>query len=148
MKYCLAAAMLSSLLGVAGCANTLSSSPGSSAATLYDDLGQGPGIAALVDQFLWRLADDERVNQRFAETNITRFREKLNEQFCVLSGGPCIYTGDSMREVHAGHDIREAQFNAVVEDLIEAMESLDIATGTQNRLLAVLAPLHGDIVAR
>ncbi|MBX9605351.1 MAG: group 1 truncated hemoglobin [Gammaproteobacteria bacterium] len=115
---------------------------------LYDDLGGADGVAALVDQFLGNLADDARINHFFAETNLERFRSKLIEHLCALAGGPCTYSGDSMHQVHAGLGIGEAAFNAVVEDLIEAMERRDIGTGTQNRLLALLAPMHGDIVER
>lgn len=115
---------------------------------LYDELGGADGVAALVDQFLENLADDARINHFFAETNLERFRTKLIEHLCLVAGGPCTYSGDSMHQVHAGLGIGEAAFNAVVEDLVEAMEHRDIETGTQNRLLARLAPMHDDIVER
>jgi hemoglobin len=116
------------------------------ASRLYDQLGGEQGVAALVDQFLFNLADDKRINHFFVETNLKRFRAKLIEQFCALSGGPCTYSGDSMQQSHAGMGINHAAFNALVEDLIEAMEHLSIATGAQNRLLALLAPMHKDII--
>lgn len=114
--------------------------------SLYRDLGGDAGITELVDQFLWNLADDDRINERFIDTNLVRFRTKLIEHFCELSGGPCAYTGDTMKLSHAGMGIDHADFNALVEALIEAMETLKIATGTQNRLLARLAPMHADII--
>ena len=113
---------------------------------LYQALGGEAGITAVVDQFLWNLAEDERINAHFAETNIPRFRTKLIEQFCELSGGPGEYTGDTMKLSHGGMGIDHAAFNALVEALIEAMESQHIATGPQNRLLALLAPMHADII--
>ncbi len=115
---------------------------------LYDQLGGEQGVVAIVDQFLAKLADDQRINHFFAETNLKRFREKLIEQFCALSGGPCTYTGDSMQQSHAGMGVNHAAFNALVEDLIEAMEHCKIATGAQNRLLALLAPMHKDIIEK
>lgn len=115
---------------------------------LYADLGGADGVTALVDQFLWNLAEDRRVNHFFVETKLERFRSKLIEHICMLAGGPCSYSGDSMHQVHGGLGIDEADFNAVVEDLIEAMESRALGTGTQNRLLALLAPMHGEIVER
>ena len=45
-------------------------------------------------------------------------------------------------------DISEAQFNATVEDLIKAMNDAGTPTTAQNRLLALLAPMHGDITRR
>lgn len=115
---------------------------------LYRSLGGEAGITAIVDQFLWNLADDERINAHFVETNLRRFRTKLIEQFCELSGGPCTYTGDTMKLSHAGMGIDHAGFNALVEALIEAMEAQNIATGPQNRLLALLAPMHADIIEK
>lgn len=51
-----------------------------------------------------------------------------------------------MRVVHEPLNLTEADFNALVEDLIDAMEALNLPVATQNRLLARLAPMHGDIV--
>ncbi len=139
VRRAMLAVALTALIGCAG-------NPRSPASpSLYNDLGGEPGIVAIIDHFLWNLADDERINRHFADTNIERFRSKLVEQFCSLSGGPCVYSGDDMARTHAGLDINDAHFNAVVENLIEAMEALEIGTGAQNRLLARLAPLHRDI---
>lgn len=115
---------------------------------LYQDLGGQKGVSAVVEAFLFRLADDARISHHFAETNVVRFRDKLIELLCELTGGPCSYSGDSMKLTHGGMGIDHADFNAVVENLIEAMSGLGIATGVQNRLLARLAPLHADIIER
>lgn len=114
-------------------------------ATLYDELGGNAGVTAVVDGFLDEIAGDDRVVAFFDETDIDRFREKLIEQICNVSGGPCEYTGDTMVEVHKGMEISEAHFNAIVEDLIHAMENVGVSTPAQNKLLALLAPMHDDI---
>lgn len=143
----LRAHLLLAVFALVLCACTATSTPRPSGDDeLYADLGGRAGIEALVEAFLWRLADDARINMHFADSNIARFREKLVEHFCVVSGGPEIYTGDTMKQTHAGMGLDDADFNALVEDLIEAMESLNVPTGVQNRLLARLAPLHADIV--
>lgn len=116
--------------------------------SLYRDLDELYGITALVDELLDQLVEEQRIVARFADTDIGRFRRQLIDQFCELSGGPCRYTGESMRVVHAGHGIDEAEFNALVETLIAAMNARDIPLGVQNRLLARLAPMQADIVGR
>lgn len=116
------------------------------AATLYEELGGATGVAALADRFLWNLADDERINHFFVETNLTRFRDKLIEYVCWKSAGPCRYTGDDMRRTHANMGVSIAAFNATVENLIHAMEDQDIPTGAQNRLLQILARDFEDVV--
>lgn len=114
----------------------------------YNELGGAAGIENIVDHFLFEIADDKKIEHHFEDTNIDRFHEKLIEQFCYLSGGPCEYTGDSMRVSHEEMDITEGQFNSLVEDLIRAMEALDVPVKAQNRLLAKLVPMYDDIMGR
>jgi len=113
---------------------------------LYEALGERTGIRAIVEETLANIADDARIVDLFRDSDIGRLRAKLVEQICRLSGGPCAYTGDSMQEVHAGLGIDEADFNAFVEDLRDAMIDLQVPTGAQNRLLARLAPMRGEIL--
>lgn len=134
------AAILLGLL-VCGCA-----APRERPDVLYQDLGGQPGIEKLVTGMLVNIANDDRIVGHFRGANIERLRGKLVEQFCALSGGPCEYTGDDMLQSHAGKNITDADFNALVEDLIAAMEQQRIPVAAQNRLLALLAPMHGDIV--
>ena len=94
-----------------------------------------------------RLLEDPRINAQFAETDLVNLNDRLVEQFCVELGGPCIYTGRDMAQSHAGLGITEADFNALVEDLVDAMDARGIPRAAQNRLLARLAPMHGDIVS-
>ena len=55
-------------------------------------------------------------------------------------------SGLTMEESHAGRHITDAQFNALVEDLIQVMTARGVPVRAQNRLLLRLAPMHGDIV--
>jgi len=112
----------------------------------YDAFGGQAGIEALVDDLMIRMLEDPRINFQFAETDLARLRDKLVEQFCVETGGPCRYTGLSMQESHAGRNIDDRQFYALVEDLVDAMEARGIPVGAQNRLLKRLAPMHRDVV--
>ena len=115
---------------------------------LYQALGQKEGIHSLIRSFLYVIAEDPRIVDQFADAPIDRLEDKLNEMVCVLAGGPCHYTGDSMRRVHRGKNISDADFNALVEDLIKAMDKEGIPFTVQNTLLARLAAFHGDIVHR
>lgn len=113
---------------------------------LYRDLGGEPGITAIVEGLLFKMVDDERIAHHFADADIINLRQRLIEQLCFESGGPCRYEGLGMQESHAGRNITEAEFNALVEDLIDVMEALDVEVGAQNRLLRRLAPMQADIV--
>ncbi len=53
-----------------------------------------------------------------------------------------------MIDTHAGMGVTEADFNAIVEDMMAAMDKAGIPLGPQNRLLARLAALRGEIIER
>lgn len=115
---------------------------------LFQQLGGKPGIAKLTDAFIEAIQYNKQTLPYFLESDINRFRTKFIEQICMISGGPCEYTGDSMTDVHGGMNINEAHFNALVNDLIMAMEAIELPTSTQNQLLSLLAPMRKDIIYR
>ncbi len=114
--------------------------------SLYRALGGEEGISAIVEGLLFRLVENPRIAHHFAQTDIIQLHQRLVEQFCVEAGGPCRYEGLDMRAAHSGMALDEADFNALVEDLIDAMEALDVPTTAQNRLLRRLAPMRSDII--
>ena len=118
------------------------------ATSFYQDLGGKAGIDAIVVEFVKVLMEDERFRAVFDGVDMDRLRVRLAEQFCVVSGGPCTYTGRSMAESHEDLKITNAQFNASVEHLQIAMERRGVPTRVQNRLLARLAPSQREIVTK
>jgi hemoglobin len=135
---------LVSVLMLSACATT----PPNEQATLYQRLGGKEAITAVVNDFIANVAADERINGQFANANIPRLKEKLVEQICAGTGGPCTYTGRDMKTVHAGMNITEGQFNALVEDLVKSLDKFDVPVREKNELLAVLGPMKRDIVTR
>lgn len=129
------------LLAILGCAATPKKD-----ATLYQALGEYAGIEQLVRELIFVLAQDERVKPRYKGVNMQRFKKGLSDYICVLAAGPCEYQGDSIQVVHAGHNYTNKEFNALVEDLILAMEKQKIPVTVQNQLLALLAPSYEDVV--
>jgi hemoglobin len=113
---------------------------------LYQALGGTPGLRKLMADFVPRLAADPRIGEFFKETKLSELQKQLVDQFCVVSGGSCIYEGETMKNSHAEMKIRKADFNALVEVLQQSMDQQGIPFTVQNRLLARLAPMHRDIV--
>jgi hemoglobin len=116
--------------------------------SLYQALGQRAGIQRIVEGMLLNIADDQRIVEHFRKVDIVRLRDKLTEQLCVDAGGPCTYTGDSMAESHKGQNLTRSDFNALVENLIDAMDAEGISVRDQNRLIARLAPMRGDVIEK
>lgn len=113
---------------------------------LYERLGGMDAITAVVEAFRDRVAGDDRINLKFARTDLARLRKMLIEQVCEASGGPCRYNGRSMKEAHAGMQVTSGEFDALVEDLVATLNHFKVAGAEQNELLAILGPLKAEIV--
>jgi hemoglobin len=116
--------------------------------SLYRDLGEQAGITHIVEGMLLNIAADPRIVRHFENIDIVRLRDKLVEQICVEAGGPCTYTGDSMEESHKGQNLTPSDFNALVENLEDAMSAQGVPMPAQNRLLARLAPMRAQVIDR
>lgn len=142
---------------VLGLALTLSAcnsmgSSGSSMSTpeksLYDRLGGKTAITAVVDDFVGRVAADNRINGKFANANIPRLKSMLVDQICQASGGPCTYTGRDMKSTHAGMGVSSSEFDALVGDLVATLNKFKVPEREKNELLGALGPMKGDIVEK
>jgi len=72
----------------------------------------------------------------------------LVDQICMATGGPCKYTGRDMKAAHRGMGVSTADFNALVEDLGKTLTKFNVPAKEQGELVAILAPLKGDIVEK
>jgi len=114
--------------------------------SLYERLGGKPAITAVVDDFVARVAADNRINGKFANANIPRLKMMLVEQICQASGGPCTYTGRDMKMAHAGMGIKGSEFDALVGDLVATLNKFKVPEREKNELLGALGPMKKDIV--
>jgi hemoglobin len=145
---------------VAGCATAnASSSPPPSARVeapperlvepkkpLFERLGGKGAIEAVVDDFLGRVAHDDRINSGFAVGSVPRVRQRLVELVCAGTGGPCTYSGRDMKGAHAGMAITGAQFDALVGHLVASLDKFKVPAQEKGDLLAILGPMRSAIV--
>ncbi|HEY5799233.1 MAG TPA: group 1 truncated hemoglobin [Burkholderiaceae bacterium] len=131
---------------IGGSAHAQAGAPANDA--VYQAMGQQEGIKRIVASFVKRVRTDPRVAFQFKDADLDRLHKMLFEQFCNLSGGPCKYTGQDMKESHADMKATNAQFNAVAENLQLAMEEHGVPSHAQNKLIAKLAPMQRDIVTK
>jgi len=121
--------------------------------SLYDRLGGKKAITAVVNEFVSRVAADDRINAFFAATaanpeRLMTFKHKLVDQICEASGGPCKYTGKDMKTAHMGMGVSGADFNALVEDLVGALDKFKVPQHEKDQLLGALGPMKADIVEK
>jgi hemoglobin len=121
--------------------------------SLYERLGKTEAITAVVDEFLKNVVGDDRINKFFADTvkdpkQVAKLRQNLIDQICEATGGPCKYKGKKMEKAHKGMNISDADFGALVEDLVKALDKFNVPAPEKNELLGALAALKGDIVGK
>jgi hemoglobin len=126
---------------------------GEARASLYERLGGMPAIRAVVDDYFGRVLADKRVNQWFAHAasdpeRSAMYKSKLADFICQGTGGPCKYTGADMQTAHKGRGITDEAFDALVEDLVAALQKLNVPEKERADLLSILGPMKAAVVQR
>src|SRR5580765_8701479 len=116
--------------------------------SLYDRLGGKDAIVAVVDDFVGNVAADNRINRYFARTDIPRLKRNLVDQICSATGGPCTYTGRDMKTAHAGMGVTNADFDALVGDLVKTLDKFKVPEKEKGELLGILGPMRPSIVGQ
>jgi hemoglobin len=114
--------------------------------SLYERLGGVDAITAVVRAVVDRQMKDDRINQKFARTNVDRLIKEFVDLICQATGGPCTYTGRDMTETHRNMGVTSGEFQAFVEDVVAVLDEFKVGKAEQNELLNILAPLQGEIV--
>lgn len=114
--------------------------------SLYNRLGGLDALKAVIGEFVARVLADERVNRKFVKTDAARLTHYLVEQVCAATGGPCEYTGNSMKKAHRNMKVTEGEFNALVENLVKALDKFNVPDEEKNALLGTLASMKSAIV--
>ena len=114
--------------------------------SLYERLGGVDAITAVVHAFDDRAAKDDRINQKFARTNLDRLAKEFVDQLCQDTGGPCTYTGFSMKKSHTNMGVTSGEWDAFMEDLVATLDEFNVGKAEQEELLSGLRPMRADIV--
>lgn len=121
-------------------------------ASLFDRLGGLPALAAVTDDFLGRLAQDpavtanKHVTDVLASTNLTLLKFHIINQLCEATGGPCKYTGRTMKDSHKHLLVTEAEWNASATDLKATLDKFKVPQQEQDEVFAYINSLKADIV--
>lgn len=113
--------------------------------TLYQQLGGQAAIELITSKLLDRILTNPKIDFLFKETDREDLHQKIVDQICMETGGPCQYEGLDMVEAHSGMEIKYSEYDVFVEDFILAMEDADIPFRLQNKVLAIFAPMREDV---
>src|SRR4026209_356555 len=119
---------------------------------LYDRLGGVYSIATVVDDFIERLLVNDVLNANPAIKETRARGQKAGLKFhvtalvCAATGGPCTYTGRSMKDSHAKLNINEGQWDAMVVDFRKTLDKFKVPSREQEELITVVGSTKKDIV--
>jgi hemoglobin len=120
--------------------------------SLYERLGGVYNIATVVDDFIERLLVNATLNANPAISEARGRVPKAGLKFhvtalvCEVTGGPCKYTGRSMKESHDRLNINEAQWQAMVADFRKTLDKFKVPAKEQDELVAIVESTKKDIV--
>ena len=114
--------------------------------SLYERLGGIEAITAVARAFEDRAAKDDRINQKFARTNLDRLTKEFVDQLCQDTGGPCTYTGLNMRQAHTNMGVTGGEWDAFIEDFVATLNDFNVGKAEQDELLNNLRPMRAEIV--
>lgn len=118
---------------------------------LYERLGGRAGIDKLVNRIVDLHLQNDVAGPRYRaldEEAIDHAREKVKEFLAAGSGGPVEYTGRSMIETHTGMNVSAAEFVAVVDDIVQAMQEMEYPQPVCNEVLGIAYSLKEEIIHR
>lgn len=118
------------------------------APSLYQRLGGKDALTAVVNELWATVAQDVRINARFAHTNPQVFGSQLVDFLCQASGGPCQYKGRDMKAAHTGMKLSDAEFSALAEDTAKTLDKFKVPAAEKGEVMNLLGSLKGDVVKR
>jgi len=139
------------LLGAAASNGVAQSQATGSAPTLYKRVGGYDAIAAVTDDFIGRLAGDKQLERFFGGVSADsqkKLRQHVVDQLCEATGGPCIYTGRTMKTSHTGLGISESDWQLAVKHLVATLDKFKVSEKEKGELLAIASSLKADIVEK
>ena len=116
--------------------------------TLYERIGGEAAVDKAVDIFYEKVLADERINSFFENIDMFAQARKQKAFLTMGFGGPNDYTGEDMRNAHAGMGLNDEHFNAVVEDLAATLSELGVGDGDIQEVANIAESVRDDVLNR
>ncbi|WP_341995445.1 group 1 truncated hemoglobin [Microbacterium sp. LWH7-1.2] len=116
-----------------------------SEATLYQRLGEGAGIAAVVDGLYSRIMADETLAPFFEDTRMIEQKRHMALFLAAAAGGPDGYRGKDLGVAHAGRGITDADFDRVIGHAAAALADAGVDADAIDQVAGALLPLRAMV---
>jgi hemoglobin len=133
------------LISIIGCNQINVSKQTLSEKTLFERIGGLPVLNSMIKESLQELSTNPKTKRSFKDIKLTTLQESIVSQLCFLTGGGCVYEGETMKNSHRDAKITAAEFELFVAIHRKVFDKY-IGTREKNELLKILAPMRRDIV--
>ena len=113
--------------------------------SLYERLGGTEGIQSIVSSLIDNHATNPAIAKRFVDSDLVAVKKAGTAFFCMGSGGPNNYTGGDMITAHKGMNISEAEFLAVLDDALDALDKNNVGQREKEEVLFILYSMKNDV---
>ena len=114
--------------------------------SLYERLGGTEGITNLAEILVHTHLANAAISTRYAGKDVDDLINGAATFFISGTGGPDVYKGKDMLATHKGMNISAAEFMAVLDDALIALEKAGVGQREQEEVLFVLHSMRKDIV--
>ncbi len=116
--------------------------------TLFERLGGDAAVNTAVDVFYRKVLQDERIRHFFDTVDMERQHVKQKAFLTMAFGGPNHYTGQDMRRAHAGMNLTEEHFGAVMEHLSSTLRELGVGNEDVAGVATIAESVKDDVLNR
>ncbi len=118
-------------------------------ASLYERLGGTEGITQIANDVVDLHLQNPTIATRYenAKSDVPSMKNAAATFFIAGTGGPDVYQGKDMVSAHKGMNISAAEFMAVLDDSLAALEKNGVGQREQEEVLYILYSLRSQILA-
>lgn len=114
--------------------------------SLYERLGGDVKIARIAADIFDTHVTNPQIASRYKDSDGDRVIKMVTAFLCAGTGGPQEYTGKSMPEVHRCMNINEAEYLAVIDDIMFALDKNEVSEQEKQELLMIAYSIKGEII--
>lgn len=114
--------------------------------SLYERLGGAEGVKKIAHALVDLHCENDLIKTRFLETDLDALKELARTFLSAGSGGPDAYEGKDMTAAHRGMNINEAEYLAVMDDGMKALDVVGVDDATRNEVLGIFFSFKEQIL--
>ncbi len=116
--------------------------------TIYEQLGGAPAIDVAVDKFYDKVLSDPVVKDFFINTNMNFQRKHQKNFITFVTGGPNIYKGKNLREIHKKMGLEDVHFDHIKKHLGDTLLELGVQKELVDEVMELIESLRPEVLNR